>query len=402
VALPADTDYARRALLPAGLRDELPPEAEHRAHCIDTLLRSFAGEGYERVDPPLVEFEDSLLNGSDASVAAQTFRLMDPVSQRMLAVRPDVTVQIARIATTRLGGRPRPLRLAYAGSVLRVRGDQLNPERQLTQVGAELIGPGMVGADVEVIRIAIEALRALGLKGLSVDLNLAPLVPAVLDQYGITGDARTELRAALDRKDAAAVAALAGPAAETLAGLLSATGPARAALMLLTSLDLPKAVAPYRETLKAIVQAILDEVPDIGLTLDPVEHRGFEYYTGVGFSLFATGVRGELGRGGRYRVTGHEDKPRASSSPTGDRPTQGEDATGVTLYLDAVMQAAPGPKPRKRLYLPLGTPSAIGQKHRADGWVTVAGLDQVSDPAAEAKRLNCRHAWIGDALVAVS
>ncbi|MFD2264290.1 ATP phosphoribosyltransferase regulatory subunit [Lacibacterium aquatile] len=388
VALPADTDYARRALLPAGLRDELPPEAEHRAHCIDTLLRSFAGEGYERVDPPLVEFEDSLLNGADASVAAQTFRLMDPVSQRMLAVRPDVTVQIARIATTRLGGRPRPLRLAYAGSVLRVRGDQLNPERQLTQVGAELIGPDLVTADVEVIRIAIEALRALGLKGLSVDLNLAPLVPAVLDQYGIHGDARSELRAALDRKDAAAVAALAGPAGETLAGLLAATGPARAALMLLTSLELPAAVAPYREKLKAIVQAILDEVPDIGLTLDPVEHRGFEYYTGVGFSLFATGVRGELGRGGRYGVTPMDDEP-------------GQPATGVTLYLDAVMQAAPSAKPRKRLYLPLGTPATIAQWHRSEGWVTVAGLQIDHDPAAEAKRLNCRHVWISDAIVAL-
>jgi ATP phosphoribosyltransferase regulatory subunit len=379
--MPADTEYARRALLPAGLRDGLPPEAGHRAHCIQTLLASFAGEGYERVEPPLVEFEDSLLKDADASVTAQTFRLMDPVSQRMLAVRPDVTVQIARIATTRLGARARPLRLAYAGEVLRVSGDQLNPERQLTQVGAELIGPAGIAADVEVIRLAVEALEGLGLKGLSVDLNIAPLVPAVLEQFGIRGEARHDLRAALDRKDAAAVSALAGPAAPTLAGLLAATGPARAALMILTTLDLPASVTPLRDRLHAIVQGLAAEVPGIGLTIDPVEHRGFEYYSGVGFSLFATGVRGELGRGGRYRVAGLDG-------------SDGEDATGVTLYLDVVMQAAPAPALPRRIFLPFGTPSPVARGLRAGGWVTVAGLEPVSDAAAEARRLACPHVFL--------
>src|SRR3954463_12335815 len=119
------------ALLPAGLRDLLPPEAETEASAVESLMNVFAAHGYQRVKPPLLEFEDSLLAGSGSAVADQTFRLMNPDSQRMMGLRADTTPQVARIAVTRLGLQARPLRLCYAGQVLRVRGTQIAPERQL-------------------------------------------------------------------------------------------------------------------------------------------------------------------------------------------------------------------------------------------------------------------------------
>ena len=118
----------------------LPPDAAFEAEIVERLVASFAARGYDRIKPPLIEFEDGLLSGAGVALAPQTFRLMDPVSQRMMGVRADITPQIARIARSRLGGAPRPLRLSYAGDVLRVRGGQLRPERQIMQVGAELIG----------------------------------------------------------------------------------------------------------------------------------------------------------------------------------------------------------------------------------------------------------------------
>src|SRR6476619_6313963 len=136
-----------RALLPAGLRDLLPPDAESEAASVEALMEVFASHGYQRVKPPLLEFEDSLLAGSGAAVAEQTFRLMDPVRQRMMGLRADTKTQVARIAATRLGGQARPLRLCYAGQVLRVRGTQIVPERQLPQVGVELIGSEAAAAD---------------------------------------------------------------------------------------------------------------------------------------------------------------------------------------------------------------------------------------------------------------
>src|SRR6201995_4273025 len=106
------------ALLPAGLRDLLPPDAETEASAVESLMGVFAAHGYQRVKPPLLEFEDTLLAGSGAAVGTQTFRLMDPDTRRMMGVRADMTPQVARIAATRLAHLPRPLRLSYAGQAL--------------------------------------------------------------------------------------------------------------------------------------------------------------------------------------------------------------------------------------------------------------------------------------------
>ena len=151
-----------RALLPAGLRDLLPPDAETEAAAVEALMEVFAAHGYQRVKPPLLEFEDSLLAGSGAAVAEQTFRLMDPDSQRMMGLRADTTPQVARIATTRLASAPRPLRLSYAGQCLRVRGTQLAPDRQIAQAGIELIGRDSPAADAEIVLVGAEALAAVG------------------------------------------------------------------------------------------------------------------------------------------------------------------------------------------------------------------------------------------------
>ena len=144
-----DNSY-NKGLLPTGLQDGLAPAAAHEARVIEGLLSGFAAYGYERVKPPLIEFEEGLLAGPGAALAPQLFRLMDPVSQRMMAIRADMTPQIGRIASTRLTGLARPLRLCYAGQVLRVKGNQLRPERQFAQAGAELIGAdaGAGGTDV--------------------------------------------------------------------------------------------------------------------------------------------------------------------------------------------------------------------------------------------------------------
>jgi ATP phosphoribosyltransferase regulatory subunit len=380
---PSDSD-ARRALLPAGLRDGLPPDAAHRATVIERLIAELGAHGYERVEPPLVEFEDSLLPSGLAG-GPEIFRLMDPLSQRMMGVRADMTIQVARIATTRLAARPRPLRLSYAGDVLRVKGSQLRPERQFAQVGVELIGAPSVAADVEVVRLAADALEAIGVAELSIDLNAPPLVPAVLAAFGLAGKQAVALRAALDRKDADAVAAAAGPAAAALGGLLAATGQARAALMILTTVELPEAAQAQRARLATVVAALLDGAPALRLTVDPVENRGFEYHTGIGFTLFGRGVRGELGRGGRY----------LAGNPAA------EPATGFSLFMDTVLRAVPESAPVSRIFLPHGTVLDRARELREVGWVTVAGLEPAGEPVAEARRLGCSHVWQDGAIVEV-
>ena len=378
------TDRDKSALLPTGLRDLLPPEADAEAALAEALLARFAAQGYERVKPPLVEFEESMLSGAGAGLADQTFRLMDPASHRMMAVRSDLTPQIARIAVSRLGRSPRPLRLSYAGEILRVRGGELRPERQFRQVGFELIGIG-AGAlcDAEVILLAADALAGLGIEGtLSVDLNAPTLVASLLAAAGLDAGRAGPLRDALDRKDAAAVEEAAGEDAGPLLYLLRAAGPAERALGVLKPLVLSGAAAAALAHLLEVAALLREAAPALPLTIDPVEWRGFEYHSGTGFSLFAGGVRNELGRGGRYAV----------GAGAG-----AEEAAGCTLYLDTLLRAAPPPPPPRRVYLPHATSRADGAALRADGWVTIAGLAPEADAAAEAARLGCSHVWQGGA-----
>ena len=169
------------ALLPDGLHDLLPPQAAHEVDVVEHLMALLESHGYERVKPPLLEFEETLLGGVGAALANETFRLMDPISQRMMALRADMTVQIARLALARLSKAPRPLRLAYSGQVLRVRGSQLRPERQFAQVGAELIGAPTPYADAEIAALAAMALDSIGVNDLSLDLTVPSLVPIIRD-----------------------------------------------------------------------------------------------------------------------------------------------------------------------------------------------------------------------------
>ncbi|MFM2130226.1 MAG: phosphoribosyltransferase regulatory subunit, partial [Pseudomonadota bacterium] len=135
------------------MNDILPPEAAFETATVNRLLGVFRAHGYAQVKPPLVEFEQSLLSGTGAAMTGQTFRLMDPASHAMLGLRADMTLQVARIATTRLSHEPRPLRLCYSGQVLQVAGSQLRPERQVGQAGVELIGAASPRADAEVIAL---------------------------------------------------------------------------------------------------------------------------------------------------------------------------------------------------------------------------------------------------------
>jgi ATP phosphoribosyltransferase regulatory subunit len=369
--------FAERALLPAGLSDLLPPDAAFEAAVVDRLAAAFEANGYERVKPPLIEFETSLLAGAGAAMAEHTFRLMDPVSQRMMGVRADMTPQVARIAATRLKNAPRPLRLSYAGQVLRVRGSELKPARQLGQAGVELIGASDSAADAEVILLAAEALDELGIERPTVDLNLPTLVPAAARAKGFEGAALAELVAALDRRDSAAVAKLAGRHAKFFGSLQRAAGPAPKALAALEAIELPAPAAAERAKLVAVVARLRAGMPRLALGIDPVEHRGFEYHDGVGFSIFAGRAQSELGRGGRY-MSG-----------------EGEPSTGFTLYLDALIQALPAPRPRPRIYLPRDTARGVGARLRRAGWVTLAGFAAAAEARTEARRLGCSHLWRG-------
>jgi ATP phosphoribosyltransferase regulatory subunit len=219
--------------------------------------------------------------------------------------------------------------------------------------------------------VGTEALSAIGLTHLSLDLTLPALAPALLDAAEMPAPRRQALARALDRKDAAGVAEHGGSLAPVLIDLLMNAGPAPSALQALDGANLPAALRALAERLAAVVTLLHARAPNLRITIDPLEFRGFRYHTGIAVTVFAPGRHEELGRGGRYL--------------SGD----GEPATGLTLFADAVLRAAPPRPAPPTILVPAGTDPAIARALRAR-FATIAALS-LCDPRAEALRLRCSH-----------
>lgn len=378
-------DYAQRALLPEGVRDELAPMAEFEADVINHLLKVFAGYGYDRVSPPVIEYEDSLLSGVGATKSSQMFRLMDAATQRTMALRADMTQQVARIAATRLQNEERPLRLSYAGQVLRTKGSEIRPTREFWQAGVEFFGVESLEAEAEVILLALESLSNIGVKDLTLDLTIAPLVPHLAKKMQMDVTSFDIVRSALDSKDVGALALLSDEYKALFGAILSSADEAQAALECLNALKLDGEAGALVQHLEELVDFLKKASPAIAITIDAGESRGFEYKSGVGFAIFAKGVRGELGRGGRYNSNFSDGRQ--------------ESATGFSVYLDSILRALPAAKRAEKLFLPYGIDTSLAETYRKEGWRTVQGLTVTPHPIDEALRLNCSHYYNGSEIV---
>jgi ATP phosphoribosyltransferase regulatory subunit len=367
-------------LLPEGLEDRLPAATARIAAAMNACLAVLAGHGYDRVRPPLLEFEASLAGRMQGVETRAMFRFVDPASLRTLALRSDITPQIGRIASTSLAGAARPLRLSYCGDTALIRASQLDPARERIQLGAELIGADSVAAASEVAMLAIEACEAAGLTGISVDFTLPDLVDTLAEKaFPLAPEQIAAVRRELDTKDAGGLKAAAGAA---YLPLLYATGPFDAALATLREVDAGGALKGRLDGLAEIVAAITARWgAAVRLTLDPTERHGFEYQSWLGFTIYADGLRGAAGRGGTYRIGGSE-----------------EAATGFTLYLDRLAEVTPQPEAAGMVYLPLGHDRAAAAKLRAEAWRTRAQLGEGEDPAA----LGCTHILLGSAVSALN
>ena len=354
-------------LLPIGLEDALPARAAAITRVMRQVLDAMDSHGYDRVRPPLVEFEKSLAGRMEGVATRRMVRFTDPESLRTLALRSDITVQVGRIAATSLAEAPRPLRLAYAGEVASLKADQLDPARQRLQMGAELIGSDSVAAAIEAVTVALDALEAAGLTGLSVDFTLPDLVDTLAEEaLPLAPEKREAVRRELDMKDAGGLKAAGG---EEYLPLLYATGPFAEAVEKLAAIDAGGVLASRIEGLRCVAEALGNRAR---LTLDPSERHGFEYQSWFGFTLHASGARGALGRGGTYAIKGSE-----------------EAATGFSLYMEPLLEALDSPQGAQRdtVFLPIGHDREVAMALRNQGWRTVAAIS--ADDDAEA--LGCTH-----------
>ena len=290
-------------VLPDHLADVLPSEARHIEELRRCLLDTACSYGYELVMPPLLEHLESLLTGTGQALDLQTFKLVDQLSGRMLGVRADTTPQVARI-DAHLLNRSGVTRLCYCGPVLHTRPDRPHASREPLQLGAEIYGHAGREADLEILLLAMDCLKVAKVSGLSVDMADASVVDALLAGVPVSEPLLQRLLAALAAKDSAEVAALGRtlPAAtrEGLLALVQLYGDegvleeARIALRSTPGID---------EALNTL-KWLAGQLEDTRVSFDLADLRGYSYYSGARFSIYAKGAADALVRGGRYDGVG--------------------------------------------------------------------------------------------------
>lgn len=295
-----------RWLLPEGVEEILPRQAwqieEFRRKVLD-LYRSW---GYELVIPPLIEYSESLLIGLGSDMDLQSFKVTDQLSGRTLAIRPDITPQVARI-DAHSWRQEGPSRLCYAGTVVHTRPKNQLASRTPIEVGAELYGDAGKHSDIEIIGLMLETIKTAGISKVYLDLGHVGIYRSLVLCAGLTADAAQALFDAFDRKSKTDInailsahvpdAALAGMirVLVDLNGELEVLDKAREALA-----NAPIAVAKALDYMQSIAQAMVQQFPDVPMYVDLAELRGYQYHTGLVFAAYVEGVGHAVANGGRY------------------------------------------------------------------------------------------------------
>ncbi|MDE0145915.1 MAG: ATP phosphoribosyltransferase regulatory subunit [Nitrospira sp.] len=295
-----------RSLIPIGMTTLLPDAAERVRQLEQALFEGFTRWGYREIIPPTFEYLDVLSAGLPADILEKCYKVADWTTGRILVLRPDVTAQIAKIVAMGMAGRQLPLRLSYRSTVFRYEPEHAGREREVFQLGVELIGADDASMDAEILTLLIESLKAVGLSHFKISLGHVGFYQALLAQSGLSEQGRKQAELAVARKDL--------PKLEHI--LKTERIPSRQARPILEApgrygreemLQWGRTVAGRNTRLLAPIErlsrvyALLDAagVKD-HLLLDLGEFRGFDYYDGVVFDVFSDNVGCELGGGGRY------------------------------------------------------------------------------------------------------
>src|SRR5487761_2760440 len=353
-------------LLPEYIQDMLPDEAwrveQIRAEVLGLLRKS----GYQLVAPPLMEYAESLLIADSAEMDLRTFKLVDQLSGRTLALRADITPQVSRIDAYLLN-RQGVARLCYAGSVLHTQPAGLNRTRELLQIGAELYGHSGLESDLEIQQLMLQALSLIGVQDVHLDLGHVGVFRALARHAKLDKQVENELFTVLQSKDSTALRSL-------VAGL---DAESRSALQVLPALygscedvlsraravlpDLPE-ISSALADLQIVADKLQPFVSSIGMDL--ADLRGYHYHSGMVFAAYHAGSHDAIALGGRYDDLGKSfGRARA--------------ATGFSMDLRQLYGLLPLPAAKPGICAPHPGDAALRQKImalRATGEIVLVDL----------------------------
>lgn len=353
-------------LLPEYIQDMLPEEAWRVEAMRAQFLELMRPHGYQLVAPPLLEYAESLLIDGSDDMDLRTFKLVDQLSGRTLALRADITPQVARI-DAHLLNRQGVARLCYAGSVLHTQPAGLTRTRELLQIGAELYGHGGLESDLEIQQLMLRVLALLGVDNVHLDLGHVGVFRALVRHAGLDRELENALFSALQSKDSATI--------QTLVQPLDA--PVRDALLALPTLygDCADVLARARRALPnhPEIAAALNDLDAVSAKLKPLvarvgidlaDLRGYHYHSGMVFAAYHAGSHDAIALGGRYDDLGKSfGRARA--------------ATGFSMDLRQLYRLLPAQSPTQAICAPALDDAALHDKVaqlRAAGEVVVIDL----------------------------
>jgi ATP phosphoribosyltransferase regulatory subunit len=320
-----------RTPIPKGVRVFTPEETAQRRAVEAKLLSVFHRWGFREIITPTFEYLEVFEQPTAENAGDQIFKFVDRQTGRLLALRVDITPQVARLVATTLRHAPLPLRLAYAATVFRYHEPRAGRQREFEQIGVELIGLELPEADAEMIAMAVEGCQAVGLDAFQIDVGQVEVVRGLLNALRPAAELRPRLVSAIRRKDPLELDLLlrevpAEPGLKEAVLALPRLYGGREILDLARRLDFPAASRSALANLAEVVTILENYGLADHVILDLAETHDFEYYTGVVFGAFARGLGYQLASGGRYdHLIGQFGYPCP--------------ATGFTFDLERVMAA---------------------------------------------------------------
>ena len=364
----------KKNLLPLGFKDILENEANLQFEYGKKLITNFASWGFSFIEPPIIEYEKTLFDNKNKFLDKKTLSFLDPLTKERISLRPDITTQLARIAEDRLFGLPKPLRLCYFGDVFRADKPKLSSDRQFKQAGIEIIGSKDLFADIEVITLSLDSLKKINFKKISLDINAPIILEKIFDDFKISLSKRAELRKLVAKKNIKEILNFDKKLFDILKKIIDSSGPLKKNLKKIKNIKLGKNASLVMKDFIKICSLLLKiNSEDYKISIDLLDHKGFEYYTGITFSIFCLNSSKEVCRGGRYLTS------------------KKKDAVGSTFLLNQFLLIKNIIKKNKKRIL-ISKNSIFENnlsKLRKKGWVTIQNIGDDNDKKI-AKLHNCK------------
>ncbi len=356
-------------LVPSGFRDSLNFDTYIEHEYKNSIINSFRENGFSLIKTPLIEFSKNLDDN--------TLSLKNKKKSEQLSIRNDITPQVIRVASSRLAKKTRPLKLCYYGEVVRKSGSILRPERQFQQVGAEIIGSESYKADVEIINLAYETLKNIGVKNLVIEISAPFFLNKLLSKIK-DSEKKTQLKKFVYLRDLNSCLKFldSKEIASDLRSLYLNSGIIKNNNLNISNLKIIKGFEKELNRLNKIAKLIkISKTDSISIDLFEMQ-KNKKYYDGIKFTFFAKGVRGEIAGGGRYNLK------YGNNSET---------AIGYTCYMDTILRASSFINKNKKILIPFNTKTKTKKKLIGMGFSLFKSFNDKLDLKSESKKFGIKY-----------